>query len=571
KEALADRVLGECWDLYVQAETDETGELELLLRPQDLSLLVGKNRGTLNNFAERYNAKIDLSRRKNLLRFTADQVTCFRLTKDLEAVLGNIRHVDFDLSPMQPLLRKKPGGRRPLEKESVRWIAEITGTEIHESDDGQRLLIYYIGPSTNFADDARRLLLSLIGRANALPSVLRQYSISPVSAALCPMNPIEGLSWMDQRQQWSRWRCASSKLTVENSSVAKKANIGFEMNTEGKALLDQVGGFLRRGMVDMTKATARSDIPTWLEHTQHRTDAVIGHVLHSTADGIPIQALEDVQNNKSTGRTFATNAPGVLPVLNALPPIFNEPKQAIHLRMTPSPWTSFGLGGAAAFPQIEMRIVFDAETQMPSLRMLNAVTDERVSDLMLPQNMADLRFISRTSLGYAAAQVDSNVTAYLANASLKVTGKGRLGAPPTLQMRIPSRILRKGSQVAKAFSEGGEDVEMEYLFAGLDFREYIQYDLADHIMTYTKIEGGITGGRRSELLLHKTPSKEISDNTNDDSTGFDQDFAQLFQLAYKVVSVLDNREFGRSPNSIRRALLSPMRPASTDKGAQNGV
>ncbi len=80
-----------------------------------------------------------MSRRKNLLRFTADSVTCFRLTKDVEAVLGNIRHADFELSPLKPLLRKKLGGRRRLDKESIKWIAEVTGTEIQESDDGQRV------------------------------------------------------------------------------------------------------------------------------------------------------------------------------------------------------------------------------------------------------------------------------------------------------------------------------------------------------------------------------------------------------------------------------------------------
>jgi len=40
KEALAERVLGDCWDHHVRAEASDTGELEILLRPRDLSLLV---------------------------------------------------------------------------------------------------------------------------------------------------------------------------------------------------------------------------------------------------------------------------------------------------------------------------------------------------------------------------------------------------------------------------------------------------------------------------------------------------------------------------------------------------
>ncbi len=358
---------------------------------------------------------------------------------------------------------------------------------------------------------------------------------------------------------------------MSKSSAEKTPNIGFEMDMEGKASLHQVSRFLRRGMVDVTKATVKANAPIWLEHTQHRTDAVIGHVLHSTPDGVPIQTLEaNVQNSKSTERAFATNAPGVLPLLKSLQPLFSESRQAIQVRMTPSPWTSFGLDGAAAFPQIEMQIVFD-ETQMPFMRTLKAVVDERVSDIMLPQDMADVRFISRTSLGYAATQADSNLATFLANGNLKVTGTGRLGVPPTLKMRIPSRVLRKDSQVAKEISgeNGCDDVEMEYIFAGLDFRDYLQYNLGDYIMTYTKIEGGITGGRRGELMLHKAKLKVPSNNMNHDSSGFDQDFGQLFDMAYKVVRALDNRGSKWIAASILNSSL-PHKPASTDGGAEIG-
>ncbi len=44
KEALADRILRDCWDHHVQADEKDTGELEILLRPQDLSLLVHESR-----------------------------------------------------------------------------------------------------------------------------------------------------------------------------------------------------------------------------------------------------------------------------------------------------------------------------------------------------------------------------------------------------------------------------------------------------------------------------------------------------------------------------------------------
>ncbi len=44
KEALADRIIRDCWGHHVQADEKDTGELELLLRRQDLSLLVHESR-----------------------------------------------------------------------------------------------------------------------------------------------------------------------------------------------------------------------------------------------------------------------------------------------------------------------------------------------------------------------------------------------------------------------------------------------------------------------------------------------------------------------------------------------
>lgn len=73
------------------------------------------------------------------MRFTADSVTCFRLTKDLEAVLGNIRHMEFDLSPLRALLRKKPKRRQALDQKLISFIAEVTATLIEQSDNGQKV------------------------------------------------------------------------------------------------------------------------------------------------------------------------------------------------------------------------------------------------------------------------------------------------------------------------------------------------------------------------------------------------------------------------------------------------
>jgi hypothetical protein len=80
-----------------------------------------------------------------------------------------------------------------------------------------------------------------------------------------------------------------------------------------------------------------------------------------------------------TARVLRAFTNALLPLLKSLQPLFSESRQAIQANDTLS-LDFFGLDGAAAFPQIEMQIVFD-ETQMPFMRTLKAVVDERVSTL----------------------------------------------------------------------------------------------------------------------------------------------------------------------------------------------
>lgn len=95
--------------------------------------------GTLAKLAGRYDVKIDVSRHRSIVRFTADPITCFRMCKDIEAVLGNIRCLEFNLAPLQPSSRKRSVGRLKIDSSTKHWVAKVTGTEIQEDVKGQKV------------------------------------------------------------------------------------------------------------------------------------------------------------------------------------------------------------------------------------------------------------------------------------------------------------------------------------------------------------------------------------------------------------------------------------------------
>lgn len=333
--------------------------------------------------------------------------------------------------------------------------------------------------------------------------------------------------------------------------------MGFEATENVNPFVNRITNFLRLQEHAVSEAKNKDDTSFWHEQVQHQTYAVLGHVLHHSHVSTSVQITnlrEHVQTSTSSERTFSTNIPGILRVLKSLTPLFNTPRQAIRLRLTPSPWTSFSLDGAAAFPPIEFRIEFDPYTDKPFVHTLEAVVQKRVSDVMLPEEMSDIRLVNKSTLAYTAIQSDPKLADFMANANLKVKGgpdpdgasrrRGRLGAPPTLKMRIPRRIIRPDSQVAQKLSgdNGSDDVEMEYLYAGLDFREHLNYAFDDYVLRYTMIEGGITGGRRSELVLHKAPTFNISSNgTESQIVDVDPEVFGLFREAYGLVQRLDRK------------------------------
>lgn len=337
---------------------------------------------------------------------------------------------------------------------------------------------------------------------------------------------------------------------------------GLEATKNARSFKHRIKNFLQHEEHTFSKATIKDDASLWQEHVQYQTYAVLGHVLHHSTVSTPFQisnVKEHIQKSTPSERTFSTNVPGISQVLRTLTPLFSTPRQAIYLRLTPSPWTPFGLDGAGAFPPIDLRVEFDPFTDMPFVHSLEAVVEKKVSDIMLPEEIADLRLVNETTLAYAAIQTDARLVDFMANANLRVKGgregdtpskpkmrRGRLSAPSTLTMRIPRRIIRPESRVAKDLSEdiNSDDVEMEYLYAGLEFREHLNYALDDYVLRYTMIEGGITGGRRGELVLLKTQASAF-DNPGGETPAadaeLDPEVVVLFTKAYGLVQRLDRR------------------------------
>ncbi len=97
------------------------------------------DQGTLAKIAKNYDTRIDISRHRSVVRFTGNPLTCFHMSKDIEAVLGNVRCIDFDLTPLKPWMTEKRGGHLRPATSTIQWVANTTGTVIDEDAAGEKV------------------------------------------------------------------------------------------------------------------------------------------------------------------------------------------------------------------------------------------------------------------------------------------------------------------------------------------------------------------------------------------------------------------------------------------------
>ncbi len=98
-------------------------------------------RAFLKDFAKRYNARVDVSKTRGIVRITADQATARSVYQNIKKVLSNVARMEVDLQPLQALLEKVDGGLRRLRGSTRDKISELTGTEIDFSEDGRKVRI----------------------------------------------------------------------------------------------------------------------------------------------------------------------------------------------------------------------------------------------------------------------------------------------------------------------------------------------------------------------------------------------------------------------------------------------
>lgn len=169
-------------------------------------------------------------------------------------------------------------------------------------------------------------------------------------------------------------------------------------------------------------------------------------------------------------------------------------------------------GPKIVFPGLMLYIRIDPDTKETSLAEVRLILEETEVDLLLPDEAADIRFLTESFLS-PAGEVDPEIEKFLEASSLRVAGNQRLRTPKSLTVLIPAHTIRPfpaASNDSKTANSGPPlggaaqpGVSVEYTFTSLEHRSVVAGLDADSgfRMQYSIVEAGETGGRRDELRM----------------------------------------------------------------------
>ena len=385
----------------------------------------------------------------------------------------------------------------------------------------------------------------------------------------------EGLGWREKLRQWTRWTVPIQKpaehkvepldptevgeLVVQRSSASPSAS----QEPEDVESLTAVEKYVDEHLsADSTKSRGSM---YWSDKYFTSSSILVGNVLHSHSNEKSARAKKLlIDKRDEVLHAFSTSVPNLTQLLASANVLRPKQVESLVLRFLPNPLQTSVSGNRAVgpaalnvFPPVDMRFDIDPDTREAKLRETQAVIQEDKTDLMLPDQAVDLRFLQKTTSRLRRKYIPQ-IKQFLDKSNLNLAG-GQLETPAKIMLPISRHLCNSHGFQLLLGKEGNEQeiAEVEYLFAGLEIRCTIALDFEGWRLLYTSIEAGKAGGRRSELRLR--PISAFTGKTKKTVTDF---IAAGYELAERLT---DPQAF------IMRKKINPRRNEPVNRFVRLGL
>ncbi|KAG0128062.1 mitochondrial inner-membrane-bound regulator-domain-containing protein [Tuber indicum] len=528
KREIIDGILSAKWRVVVSHEIPE--RLDVLVNGyfpstrRDIFFILGKDGRVIRQLSQEFQARVRVNIGTGKIGVYASVESFERLKEAVQALLGKVTAEEFDMSWAQRLCQ--------FNKQFITPIARITGTYIEKKDE-KTLLISSPDPSS--LQDARRLLfLSFDLQLRSSYSLLYNApkGRGDPKGALYPVHEKSALPWNFREVEWGRWR--NIKKPIERSNSLRGKSSAILKDTPRT----RIGGALQD--IDITtrlrEILDHNDLQVSAQHRSEllpKYEAILGYLLHENSDPQPDQDLTALEFIESKYRlqVLLTDVPGLVHITQGLSPISDPtsertlhspraqgstgvqqtPYQTCIVKLLPSPWEY--PEGFDRYPPLELKFSIDPELGRVDQPSLKAIHSSMVADIMLPGEECDVRFRHQKSIPlgilgdpanpqskYGVTQ--SELRRYMSESTLNPLTDDKLKASQLLSVTLPEWMISPPKRSDS--KDGGErrpPTKMLYISTGLEYRRELAFDWNGMKLYQTVIQGGITGGRRSEFRL----------------------------------------------------------------------
>lgn len=436
-----------------------------------------------------------------------------------------------------------------------------------------------MGPSTKGLDDARRLIQQAIdvkdSRKIQVQCELESSNSLPVAM---PVESGSTLPLQARRSLWHRWAYANNAQQKQPSTSSSASGWLLYSPKASRDVAEKTATHLYGSWTNATKPVDQTESPFWQAREERQVYALVGHVAHAVAleermgqavESAAVKKTDSLSTNlaESTHRSPRQLISGIPDLWRYMADLGTGPLQVhnqfcICLRAgiaeASEAAKSNGLPGKEQhLPDVEIIVDIDEDKGSLALASVHLVRDWRESELLLPAQAADLRFVARAVVR-SGPQIDPALAAFLSQSQLDAFGHGRLQTPSRVKLAIPRWTcvvapLGRASPVAdKQYQQEQEQqqqdqnslsvtsgpeatgpaaaaaeavppssdqypidnlstestatassesstVQANYYFASLEHHSSISMHYQGHLLRVSTVEGGLAGGRREEL------------------------------------------------------------------------
>lgn len=561
KQLLVDRILRDQWNLVLLEEIETPGELELFLKPWQMTLLTVGEHNLLDEIALIRKVKLQIYKHHDILRITADKSTAEYAANDVEEALQRTEVKRMNLKNYMRLLepdmipRDQQLDLTTLFSQKDRdVISALTKTSIAGTT---RNLFTIRGFDNASVEEAKRSLINLLPFRDSITRTSDMLNLGSAATSIYPV-PVyvdeSLLSYKTRNTPLGRLSVPLPRISGPESVEDKEESV--EVPKSSKATV--------QGLVDRTAATilrsASKEFPhleelgSWVAEPLRKLYVKFGQSLVPLEHANPAKAVANTPERFSQTH-FVSTFPG-------LSSLFTSPDISVTTRLqVPTLYYHFrpdpeqvGFDSNQLFPTLQIKMGTDRHGAKAYFRRVSMRFWQHMHTVSLPNKAADLQFYQYGSLRMTKDHNDANLDKWITAAAKSISSGGRITAPP-LSIDVPRWTIPGCSSDEKGMAQ------IKYHFSGVEFRQAVSGSLLGQKIAFSANQSSKLNAKGGELMAYYDDHSDIQ--LRDETT-----VKAFVKRCYDIADLITNASAQTSPVSRQ---VRPRYPESARKMRRSGI